>query len=80
MHRSGALHLGAHEDHKQCCNAARRVPDQAPMVSVGAEEPAAIVTKLRQALAAADRLATERAALEEALKARARLIRLLQPA
>jgi hypothetical protein len=50
------------------------------MVSVGAEEPAAIVTKLRQALAAADRLATERAALEEALKARARLIRLLQPA
>ena len=40
------------------------------MVSMGTEEPAAIVTKLRQALAAADRLSSERAALEEALKAR----------
>ena len=47
------------------------LPDQAPMVSVGNEEPAAIVTKLRQALAAADRLSSERAALEEALKVRA---------
>ncbi|KAK9909798.1 hypothetical protein WJX75_007558 [Coccomyxa subellipsoidea] len=41
---------------------------QAPMVSTGSEEPATIVTKLRQALDAIGRLSSERAALEEALK------------
>ncbi len=41
---------------------------QAPMVNTGAEEPAQIVTKLRQALDAIGRLSSERAALEEALK------------
>ncbi|CAK0747325.1 hypothetical protein CVIRNUC_001757 [Coccomyxa viridis] len=41
---------------------------QAPMVNVGSEEPAQIVTKLRQALDAVNRLSSERAALEEALK------------
>lgn len=41
---------------------------QAPMVNVGSEEPAQIVTKLRQALDAVGRLSGERAALEEALK------------
>ena len=38
------------------------------MVSTGSEEPATIVTKLRQALDAIGRLSSERAALEEALK------------
>ena len=38
------------------------------MVNVGSEEPAQIVTKLRQALDAVNRLSSERAALEEALK------------
>ena len=38
------------------------------MVNVGSEEPAQIVTKLRQALDAVSRLSSERAALEEALK------------
>lgn len=47
------------------------VPVQAPMVSTGSEEPAAIVTKLRQALDAVSRLSSERAAIEEALKVRA---------
>ena len=41
---------------------------QAPMVNTGSEEPAQIVTKLRQALDAVNRLSGERAALEEALK------------
>lgn len=41
---------------------------QAPMVNTGSEEPAQIVTKLRQALDAVNRLSSERAALEEALK------------
>ncbi|CAL8461578.1 g1109 [Coccomyxa elongata] len=41
---------------------------QAPMVNTGTEEPAQIVTKLRQALDAIGRLSSERAALEEALK------------
>lgn len=41
---------------------------QAPMVNVGSDEPAQIVTKLRQALDAVNRLSAERAALEEALK------------
>ena len=45
--------------------------EQAPMVNVGNEEPAAIVTKLRQALDAVSRLSSERAAIEEALKVRA---------
>ena len=40
------------------------------MVNVGSEEPAQIVTKLRQALDAVNRLSSERAALEEALKVR----------
>ena len=40
------------------------------MVSTGSEEPATIVTKLRQALDAIGRLSSERAALEEALKVR----------
>ena len=53
---------------RRCVLTPAAVPDQAPMVSVGSEEAAAVVTKLRQALAAADRLASERAALEEALK------------
>jgi hypothetical protein len=38
------------------------------MVNTGSEEPAQIVTKLRQALDAVNRLSGERAALEEALK------------
>ena len=38
------------------------------MVSTGEVEPAAIVTKLRQALAAITDLSNERAGLEEALK------------
>ena len=38
------------------------------MVSTGDVEPAAIVTKLRQALAAITELSNERAGLEEALK------------
>ncbi len=38
------------------------------MVNTGNEEPAQIVTKLRQALDAVHRLSGERAALEEALK------------
>ncbi len=38
------------------------------MVNVGSDEPAQIVTKLRQALDAVNRLSAERAALEEALK------------
>lgn len=38
------------------------------MVSTGEVEPAAIVTKLRQALAAITELSNERAGLEEALK------------
>jgi programmed cell death 6-interacting protein len=41
---------------------------QAPMVNVGPEEPAQIVTKLRQGLEAINRLSSERAGLEEALK------------
>ncbi len=44
------------------------------MVNVGSEEPAQIVTKLRQALDAVNRLSSERAALEEALKVRRCLI------
>ena len=44
------------------------VPRQAPMVSTGDIEPAAIVTKLRQALSATTDLSNERAGLEEALK------------
>ena len=43
------------------------------MVNVGSEEPAQIVTKLRQALDAVNRLSSERAALEEALKVRKEL-------
>ena len=45
------------------------------MVNVGSEEPAQIVTKLRQALDAVNRLSSERAALEEALKVSEFLIR-----
>ncbi len=41
------------------------------MVNTGTEEPAQIVTKLRQALDAIGRLSSERAALEEALKVEA---------
>lgn len=52
------------------------LPVQAPMVNVGPEEPAQIVTKLRQALEAINRLSSERAALEEALKVRSSLLSL----
>lgn len=41
---------------------------QAPMVSVGDEEPAMVVTNLRKALAEIDELSAERASIEEALK------------
>lgn len=44
------------------------VAAQAPMVSTGDVEPAAIVTQLRQALGKVDELSNERAGLEEALK------------
>ena len=47
---------------------------QAPMVNTGSEEPAQIVTKLRQALDAIGRLSSERAALEEALKVQAHCV------
>ena len=43
---------------------------QAPIVSTSETEPAQIVATLRRALAAVDQLSSERAALEEALKAR----------
>ena len=41
---------------------------QAPMVSVGDEEPAMVVANLRKALAEIDELSAERASIEEALK------------
>eukprot|EP00884_Botryococcus_braunii_P008240 jgi/Botrbrau1/17417/Bobra.0054s0013.1 len=41
---------------------------QAPMVNVGSVEPATVVGTLRQALAAVEKLSSERAGLEEALK------------
>jgi hypothetical protein len=44
------------------------LPRQAPMVSVGEVEPAAVVATLRSALDAIGRLSGERAGIEEALK------------